>query len=996
MTHASAKRHWAALVGASWLAIVAVPARADDLDKAVDFKIPAESLESALLELSKQASYQIVFSATTLPNRPAPAIAGRMSIRKALDLLLAGTELGYKLVGAHTLTVAPGASAAASRPMSYNNATSTQSGAQVDQGPSNPPEKSQQPSEKKPVWVEEIVVVGSRIPTAVSDSAVPVFVYTRPQIESSGASTVAEFLNTLPQVSVQTTTTGGSQQFAGATTVQLHGLPAGTTLVLLNGRRVESSTGSQGASGFFDLSQIPLAAVERTEVLPTGSSAIYGGDALGGIVNIVLKKDFQGFEADARYGRTSDGAYGDSQFSLAAGWKSSGWSLSLVGLYAKNSELSGDERSITASQDYRRFGGIDARIPFGNPGNVCSTDGTNLPGLASSCAAIPKGSTGIGLTPADFSATAGVLNMASLNSYSSLLAPSRHYGGYGSATYELTSSTQIFAELLYSHLEASAFEFPPLSPILVPASNQNNPFGTDVLVNYIFTGIGRQCYSCTTTDYVRPLVGIRGTLLAKWNWELAGWTSRDRENIPQTFHVFNSGPFDTALASGAFNPFQDGPGASPSVLNSFYGTFFQKFRGELDAANGFIHGPLATLPAGSLEGLIGGEYQRDRLVWDIPEVATQTFNIHRHSEAGFAELKVPIVGRRSQTDGADLLSAQFAVRYDHYSDFGGRTSPQAGLEFRPFKPVLLRASYSSAFKPATLVALYSPVTVFPQALPVIDPLRGGQSEIADLVFGGNPALRPETGSSKTLGAVFSPEQIVGLDLTLSHWAIRLKNGVIFPASQYLVNNPQVFPGRVVRAPPSPGDPFPVGPIVSVDASYANFGSIDEAGFDFTVNWRTQTSIGEFSPAIAVTETYRYMFEIDPVAGPQNAVSQANDQAIYAPRWKGTAALNWKYNLLQVGIDGRYTGKYRDVTDLTSNPRQLGNFWYVDFNVRYELGRTLAPDSRFRSKINLSAGARNLFNKLPAYSDFGFGQGGYDPNQYDILGRSVWAQLSVQF
>jgi len=116
MTHTTAKRYWAALVGASWLAIAAVPARADDLDKAVDFKIPAESLESALLELSKQASYQIVFSATTLPNRPAPAITGRMSVRKALDLLLAGTELGYKLVGARTLTVAPGASALAIGP----------------------------------------------------------------------------------------------------------------------------------------------------------------------------------------------------------------------------------------------------------------------------------------------------------------------------------------------------------------------------------------------------------------------------------------------------------------------------------------------------------------------------------------------------------------------------------------------------------------------------------------------------------------------------------------------------------------------------------------------------------------------------------------------------------------------------------------------------------------------------------------------------------------
>jgi len=135
MTHTTAKRYWAALVGASWLAIAAIPARADDLDKAVDFKIPAESLESALLELSKQASYQIVFSANTLPARQTRAISGRMSVRKALDLLLEGSALTYKLVGAHTLTVTfNAATPVASQPTSYNNSTGTQRVAQADQG----------------------------------------------------------------------------------------------------------------------------------------------------------------------------------------------------------------------------------------------------------------------------------------------------------------------------------------------------------------------------------------------------------------------------------------------------------------------------------------------------------------------------------------------------------------------------------------------------------------------------------------------------------------------------------------------------------------------------------------------------------------------------------------------------------------------------------------------------------------------------------------------
>lgn len=325
--------------------------------------------------------------------------------------------------------------------------------------------------------------------------------------------------------------------------------------------------------------------------------------------------------------------------------------------------------------------------------------------------------------------------------------------------------------------------------------------------------------------------------------------------------------------------------------------------------------------------------------------------------------------------------------------FNDLTSPAAGLVFRPLEELLLRASYSSAYKPPSLSQLNTGYV--PSTVTISDPQRGGQSEVAALVSGGNQSLKAETGWSRTLGAVFSPAAIPGLEVSLTNWAIRVNNGFTVPSATQVVNFPAAFPGRVTRAAPTTGDPYSVGVITAINTSYANFGYIDEAGFDLGVNWKQETSIGVFAPSLAITQTYRYLFELNPAVGVQQALSQANDSAQYSPRWKGTLALNWSNSLLSLGLDGRYTGSYKDVTDLTTHPRTLGDFWYVDANVRYAVGKSLMSGSRFLSQTSLSAGVRNLFNRMPSYSDYGSGYTGYDFNEYDIEGRFVWAQLSVR-
>src|SRR6266566_4930160 len=291
------------------------------------------------------------------------------------------------------------------------------------------------------VQLETIVVVGSRLPAAEAQTAQDVHIYERERIEQSGQSTVAEFLATLPEVSL-----AAPENATGATPVRLRGAIFGSALVLINGRRVHAVTGGAAIFGFFDVDTIPLSMVDRIEVLPTGSSAIYGGDALAGVVNIVLRSNFTGAEASAGYKWAKD--IDEKQYYVGAGWSADRFSVSIMATYSDRGSLLVKARDITANPDMRRFGGPNLGSQFfGVPANVSSVSG-NLPGLNSSFAAVPAGSSGIGLKPSDFAATAGTQNTGSTTRYQALITDSPRSGVFASANYRFANEFELFAEFL--------------------------------------------------------------------------------------------------------------------------------------------------------------------------------------------------------------------------------------------------------------------------------------------------------------------------------------------------------------------------------------------------------------------------------------------------------------------------------------------------------------------------------------------------------------------
>src|SRR5579863_4134057 len=766
--------HWGALMRlglvASLLCLCTVSLCLADPAKAAirkDLNIPPERLSPALQQVATTYELQVLYPTQVAKDLKTHGAVGFFTPDDALKAVLSGTGLSCKYLDANTVTVfstaAPvGVTAAAGQDQTnttHDNSKEAgkkssqdfrvgQAAPGQDRGDVSVENPDQQPAQKK-FALDEIVVTGSRIPVAATQGPQELQAFSREQIEQSGQSSISDFLNTVPVVAVSSFENFYSP-LGGATTVQLHGLPAGTTLVLINGRRVETS-GAVAASDVFDLNSIPLAAVERIEIVPAGSSAVYGSDALAGVVNIILKSSFEGFEINAKQGWAS----ATHEQNANIGWGKSGreqhfrWSEA----FKDRSELQGFDRSITGDQNYTRFGGVDARLTECNPGNVFSLNGNPLPGAPTGSGATFAASPNIDSgrpTLSQFSY--GKLNTCSVFGYASTIPRTRRWGLLAQGTLQVSGSVEVFSELLFSHVRVVQAVFPPLAfgvpgfqSFTVPASNPYNPFGETVGISYLFTDAGDISNPLDTT-FFRPLIGVRGRLGPDWSleasaWESADWSSTGEVNQASPTGIQNA--LNSTDPNTALNPFIGGVPGSPRQLQSLLYNSLTKASGKVTAANAFIRGPI-TLPTSPLEVVVGTEYDRDTLATeqfaDAGGTAANSASHQRHTYAIFGEARLPLWSSLDRPASGDRLSVTLAGRYDHYDDFGGKSTPQFGVELRPIETLLVRGSYSDSFKAPSLYSLYTPVQSIPSE--VTDP-NTGQTIPVTINSGGNPKLRAE-------------------------------------------------------------------------------------------------------------------------------------------------------------------------------------------------------------------------------------------------------------
>jgi len=957
------------------MAMLCLPAYADDpMGKSVQFDIPAQSLSSALINFSTQSGMQVATADIDISKLQSHAVSGNHSIREAMGILLGGTGLDFAQVGTSTITVKSKSPSAAIHPPDSSKRTVAKSDK----------EKTQE--------FEKITVAGSRIPLAAQEQAQPVLVFTAEDLDRSGQTTVTDFLNNLPQMSIASSP-GPIQTWASQRGVQLHGLPIGTTLVLIDGLRPQISY-----YGSLDLSMIPASAIERIEVVPVGSSAIYGSDAIAGVINLVLKKHFDGIETSAKYGAANDTEDFTASAAFGKDWGRGSFSLIVSG--QKQTDLSMAERERTA------MGTAGLRTDACSPGTVYALNGGTLPGLGTSSAAIPTGLSG---KPAisDFASTAGKVNECNLYSKASLIPASEQQSAVFNGHFEITPSLDLFGTVLYSHFttapnSSEAFHLygGSYGGSILPASNAYNPFGVNVGISWA------DAYATSTENrvetMVRPVIGLRGDLVGDWHWEATAMYSHDDFTVVDSYKNYPA--IYAALASSdptsALNVFTTGAPGTPDLLSTLVFNQRDRYEQSLASAQLVLRGPLFDLPAGPVQSAFGANYDRMK-IWNqfVNSITGNTLedpsNRSRTSYAIFTEERVPIIAGDRGSDGGEVLALSLAARYDHSNDFGGKPTYQAGLEWRPVESVLFRADYGTAYRAPELSQLYGVFSQFTST--VTDPKRGGTSySIDQWLDGPNPNLKPETGNSKSVGVVYSSKLLDGFESSLTWWSVDYANYIGYPSYLDVINFPNDFPaGLVVRAAPTADDLAKgwLGQITEVRNVPVNYGSIRVAGVDLNAKYRIVTSMGTWTPSVAFTETYRYAVALRPGQPEQNNVSQASSSPGYAPRWKGNVALNWQMNAWTASVTGRYIGPYKDYAGWGAPVGyEIGNTWEFDTSVRYRLG-DLWPGTASLKDSYISVGGVNIFNRQPPVSYYFWG---YDYQQTNLRGRFLYVQAGTKF
>lgn len=970
--------------------------------------VVAGNLSDALETLAKQCGVDVIYPSSHLKGLTTEGVSGVLETRAAFQELLRGTRLVMKEEGGSVLITLPTVEPikitarapeagvmrlAQSENPQNQNSSALSSEAQDEKNKENNSSASSDAKENKE---QEIIVTGTRLPATVNQAA-PVTVFDRSRIDELGVSNLADVLNYLPQQSFSNldSSTGG-----GARRVQLRGLGNGTTLVLINGRRAVVS-GLSNTLNFFDLNTIPLSAVERVEIVSQAASAVYGADAVAGVVNVILKDDVSRPVVELSYGGAEGGAE-ERRASATLGTQFQRLSITASLDYFERDQLLGFEREAWDNQDYRPYGAPDRRVATANPGNICAVSG-NLPGLPTPCAAVPNGSTGIGLTPADFLATAGQQNLESTRRYSSIAPETERHSAFLTATFDVTPDTAIFGEFLYNWRQNTTLLIPnAISNRLVPASNAFNPFGVPVRATFLFTGNEEKRQQFSEQETLRAVLGARGTLL-DWDWEISALGTRDEGFQDNTRNSFNLALVDAALASSnpdtALNVFMDGPGGSQALLSSLMANpLLSRTYGTSEALQigAFARGELFSLPGGVVDSVIGVEARSEEIGLRAGATDFLPNGATRDTRAVFAELRVPIVSPEMQVPFVNDLNLTLAGRYDDFSDFGDTFNPQYGVVWGISDQFLIRASYGTSFRTPTLWSLNRASAETPTA-GITDPRRGNEVVTAIVRSGGNPDLGPETSDFFSAGFVFTrPEN--RLRITGTYWSISQdsRNNTLGPL--VVVNNESIFPSRVVRDSPSPSDIAAgrPGPILRIDTTEVNFGALETSGFDLEADATIRLPVGELTPSIALTWIDTYQVSDFPGVAPAERVGVADFSGTTGtiPEFRANATLTWALAGVSIATTARYISSYEDRLAGTSTPNGMTVNEQLLFDLQLsarlgELFNNAATDG-----VEIRAGVRNLFDEAPPFSD---AQGrGYDQTLGDPIQRFGYIRISKTF
>jgi iron complex outermembrane receptor protein len=817
-------------------------------------------------------------------------------------------------------------------------------------------------------------------------------VITREEIARSGAITVAEIMsqvsaNLIGRTDVPYNSAVGNSQ-AGLSSANLRGLGDASTLVLLNGRRAANYAANGGA---VNLNFIPVAAIDRIEILKDGASAIYGADAMAGVVNFILRKEFAGVLLSGYGGETQHGGGAQKQATLAAGYgdlEADRYNVFVVANYQKDDVLHARDRPFSRT-GYRPEEGADNTNLETFPANIRSPTLLN-PELASGCAPPVT-------IPIPGTLRCGHDTLAVINT----IPPVERTSVLGAATWQINPDIQLFAQALYSYNRYVLTRNQAPTTLVYPAGGPFYPtefaathgIGGNLTVLYRTVPLG-PITDDARNDALHVVVGAQGWL-ASWNYDAAWIYSENTQTYSGIRGRVSSRRLSDAFASGLINPFgQSGPEGDALLASTEAPGEVYHNKGTTNSLEIKASRELYELPAGALAIAVGAEARREQLSINfspeqtsgdiIGSTTAQSTSGGRSVGAVFVEASIPF---------AQTLEMQLAARYDHYSDFGGTTNPKVAIRWQPIASLLFRSSYGTGFRAPTVPDLYTPLTSGLTRNRYNDPARCGQTHLPTdcnatfLVFaGGSADLGAETSEQFNFGVIWEP--LPGLSIGADYWKID-KSGVIGSLSdaQFFDNFDRFSRAHVVRGPPDAAFPLLPGPILNIRLPKQNLGDLRTSGVDAALRYRSAaTPAGRFALQFNGTYVAQWEQQLDAV----NYVSAVGRNAVggAVPRWRHYSMLGWNYGSWTATLAQTFSSSYTD-----ERRNALGEERTVGTSDVWNAQGTYAG---FKNTM-IAAGIKNLFDHAPPFSNQNtFGQVMFDPRYADPRGRLFYAQATVTF
>lgn len=845
--------------------------------------------------------------------------------------------------------------------------------------------------------IEKIEITGSRIKRADMETASPVTIIGADDIKASGATSIDGVLQKMTATGGAMTNPGVNNGSGGNASINLRGLGSQRTLVLLNGRRMINS--GTGAASTVDLNTIPVSMIKQIEVLKDGASAVYGTDAVAGVVNIILKKDFEGLDMNFQSGISGQGDAEESSIDFTVGTSFDRGNIVLGVQYTDRGEASQADRDFSSCPiSERKTANGDIELYCG--GSSYSAGGHVWGDLDGDNNIYTPGESLQGNTDSSFDEFTDE-DKFNYSADSYLFTPMKRLNLTGLANFEYSDDTNLFSEFTYSK-RWSGQQMAP-QPVWFDFTYDEETMGDSLVEHGYETGdaisYGRRMTDTGTRDYsqvvdtVRTVIGAEGIFDNDWSWDAAVNFGRN-DSVDRLSNLHNMGSIQDDIENGSFNPLDQDSWVSVN-MNDYIYTEQNTGGSQLFMISASVAGEIMEVPAGFV-GIAAGVESRSEKAWFVPDSLTSqglandpkveatggSFDVNE----AFVEIAVPLLADKFLAEQVDLSAA---IRAFDYSTFGSDTTWKLGLTWKMNDEIMFRGVASTAFRAPTVNELYSGDS--PSYNQITFP---GAQDQAEVTVGGNDQLTPEEADTLTAGLVYEPSWFDGLSMTVDYYDIAITNSIGTIDNQYIVDNcldantgnkinenTAICKSADIEFNQSTGR-------IAFNNQLQNVGSETTKGIDLNLTYKFEAAGLDWSTALDTS----FLTE-------SSIVDVEGNETDYS----GTITAN--------------SGGYADVkSNLTVSVR--GNDWDASYKIRYIAGmdsftclenpsdcyaptvpsmvyHDISGSYMMNETVTVAAGINNLFDKEPPYFT-GNQDSNTSPYTYDVLGRYLHASVNVKF